>query len=302
MKKITAVLMTAAMIVSMVALGACGEQTTTDKPVDDKPVDNKPVLSGNIVITGSDTLLQLSTRFAEEFMNANPDVQITVNGGGSGVGITAIIDGTTDLANSSRDVKPEEMEKAKEKGKTLDPVAVAYDGISIVVNPANPINEITMDQLAKIYTGEFKSWKDLGGEDQPIVVLSRENTSGTYAFMQEHVMKKKDYRKDAQFLPATSAIIQTAASDKWSIGYVGLGYAKQAGSQIKILNVKKDDASPAITPSEDTIHSKEYPISRALYTIRSSDKSSEAIQAFFDFMTGTQGQAIVKEMDFITLQ
>lgn len=304
MKKITAVLMTAAMIVSMVALGACGEQPANDgnNQNGNNPVDNKPALTGNIVITGSDTMLQLSSVFAEDFMKDNPEVKITVNGGGSGVGITQLIEGTTDLANSSRDLKDKEREDAKAKGLTLEDVAVAFDGIAIVVNPANPIEEVTLDQLSKIYTGEYKSWKDLGGEDKPIVVLSRENTSGTYAFFQEHVMKKQDYRKDAQFLAATSPIIEQAKNDKWAIGYAGLGYATEAGSSVKVLKVKKDDASPSYSPSEATIHSGEYPISRALYTIATTEKKTEAIKAFFDFMTGDAGQAVVKEMGFIPLK
>lgn len=303
MKKTTALLAVLAVVATMFTLGACGEKTGDNSNTNTTPpVDNKPKLSGSITITGSDTMLQLSTMFAEEFMKANPEVKITINGGGSGVGITQIIEGTTDLANSSRDLKSKERDEATAKGINLEDIAVAFDGIAVVVNPANPIGEITMDQLAKIFTGEFKSWKELGGEDQPIVVLSRENTSGTYAFFQEHVLSKKDYRKDAQFLAATAPIIQTAASDKWAIGYAGLGYAVEAGSQVKILKVKKDDASTAYEPSEATIHSKEYPISRALYVIRTAQKSNETIKAFYDFMLGEMGQAIVKELGFISLK
>lgn len=303
MKKTTALLAVLAVAFSMFTLAACGEKTEdTSNTNTTPPIENTSKLTGSITITGSDTMLQLSTMFAEEFMKANPDVLVTINGGGSGVGITQIIEGTTDLANSSRDLKGKEREDAKAKGVTLEDIPVAYDGIAIVVNPANPISEITIDQLAKIYTGEYKSWKDLGGEDQPIVVLSRENTSGTYAFFQEHVMAKKDYRKDAQFLAATAPIIQTTTSDKWAIGYAGLGYAVEAGDQVKILKVKKDDASPAFEPTETTIHSKEYPISRALYTIRTAEKTNDAIKAFYDFMLGEQGQSIVKELGFIPLK
>lgn len=304
MKKITAVLMTAAMIVSMVALGACGEQPTNDgnNQTGNTQTDNNPTLQGSIVITGSDTMLQLTSVFAEDFMKANPEVKITVNGGGSGVGITQLLESTTDLANSSRDLKDQEREDAKAKGLTLEDVAVAFDGIAVVINPENPIEEVTIDQLSKIYTGEYKSWKDLGGEDQPIVVLSRENTSGTYAFFQEHVMKKQDYRKDAQFLAATSPIIEQTKNDKWAIGYAGLGYATEAGASVKILKVKKDNTMPAYLPSESTIHSGEYPISRALYTISVAEKKTDAIRAYFDFMKSDAGQAIVKEMGFIPLK
>ena len=302
MKKTTALLAVLAIAVSMFTLAACGEKTEDTTNTNSTSNGNESKLSGSITITGSDTMLQLSTTFAEEFMKVNPGVMITINGGGSGVGITQLLAGTTDLANASRDLKPKEREDATANGMTFEDIAVAFDGIAVVVNPENPISEITMDQLAKIFTGEYKSWKNLGGEDQPIVVLSRENTSGTYAFFQEHVMAKKDYRKDAQFLAATAPIVQTAASDKWAIGYVGLGYAVEAGEQVKILKVKKDEASPAFEPSEATIHSKEYPISRALYTIRTAEKSTEAIKAFYDFMLGEQGQAIVKELGFIPLK
>lgn len=300
MKKTTALLAVLAMAATILTFVACGQKEgdTSNTP----PADNTSKIAGSITITGSDTMLQLSSLFAEEFMKSNPEVKVTINGGGSGVGITQIIEGTTDLANSSRDLKDKERDQAKAKGITLEDIPVAYDGIAIVANPANPISEITMEQLAKIFTGEFKSWKDLGGEDQPIVVLSRENTSGTYAFFQEHVMAKKDYRKDAQFLAATAPIIQTTASDKWAIGYAGLGYAIEAGEQVKILKVKKDNASPAYEPSDATIHSKDYPISRALYVIRTAENTNEAIKAFFDFMLGDMGQSIVKELGFISLK
>jgi phosphate transport system substrate-binding protein len=297
MKKITVALAILALTGSMVALGACGQA-----PADNNGKDGKPMLSGSITVTGSDTMLQLSTVFAEEFMKINPGIKITINGGGSGVGITQIIEGTTDLANASRDLKDSEREEAKAKGLTLEDVAVAYDGIAIVVNPQNPLTEVTIDQLSKIFTGEFKSWKDLGGEDQPIVVLSRENTSGTYAFFQEHVMAKKDYRKDAQFLPATAPIIHTTASDRWAIGYAGLGYALEAEDQVKILKVKKDDSSLAIEPTAKTILSKEYQISRALFTIRTAQKSNDAIKAFYDYMLSSEGQEIVAEFGFIPLK
>ncbi len=180
----------------------------------------------SVTIKGSDTMVHLMSTLAEAFMKKNPEVQVSVTGGGSGTGIAALINGTTDVCASSRDMQQKEKDQAKEKN--INPVekTIAYDGIAIVVHPENPIKDITMEQLKKIYTGAYKNWKELGGPDQPITSLSRESNSGTYVFFQEHVLNKENYAPTVKLMPASSSIVQSVSADKWSIGYVGLGYTK----------------------------------------------------------------------------
>jgi phosphate transport system substrate-binding protein len=257
-------------------------------------------LEGSLNVTGSDTMVHLATAWAEAFMKEHPKVEIAVNGGGSGVGLTALIDGTTDIADASRQIKDEEKQTAAQKG--VDPVetTVGRDGIAVVVNPENPISELTIEQLKKIFTGAVTSWKAVGGPDQPIGVLSRESSSGTYEFFREHVLNKEDYTTKARLMPATSAIIEAAKQDKWAIGYVGLGYATAAGSAVKVLKVKKDANAPATMPSEETVRSGEYGIARALYVY--TNGQPEGLQkAYVDFCLSPEGQKIVVDEGYVAL-
>jgi phosphate transport system substrate-binding protein len=180
-----------------------------------------------VIVKGSDTMVTLSAHWAESFMAANPGKSIAVTGGGSGVGISALLGGTCDIANASRDVTPAEKQKGLDAGVVPVETNVALDGIAIVVNPVNPLTEATIEQLRRIYTGEVTNWKDVGGPEGKIIVLSRETSSGTYVFFQEHVLQKRDYATSVRLMPATSAIIESVASDKTAIGYVGLGYAEK---------------------------------------------------------------------------
>jgi phosphate transport system substrate-binding protein len=254
-------------------------------------------VSTSVTVKGSDTMVNLSTAWAEAFMKANPGKQVIVAGGGSGIGISSLINGTTDLANASRPMKDEE--KAKLPG--YKEYRVAMDCITIVVNPKNPVNKLTMDQLAKIFTGEVKSWKDFGGPDKPINILSRESSSGTYAFFQEHVLKKKDYSKDAKLLTATNPIIEEVSTNDFAIGYVGLGYAVKAGSKVKIVSVKKDDKSAAVMPSEATVYDGSYPIARALYIYAAKEPTGIA-KDFIDFCLSPEGQKIAQAQDEIPVK
>jgi phosphate transport system substrate-binding protein len=293
--------------VMMLALAGCPPKT--EAPESTPPVVGPkapaapaaPQLKGSLTVKGSDTMVNLVGQWAEAFQKEQPGVQVSVNGGGSGTGVAALINGTTDIASSSRDLKDDEKQKAQAKSLTPTQFTVARDAVSIVVNPANPLTEITMEQLAKIYTGATTNWKQLGGPDQKIIVLSRESSSGTYAFFQEHVMKKKDYTKDARLMPATSAIIEAAAQDKGAIGYVGLGYAVEAGSKVKVLKVKKDDQSPAVAASEAAVKDGSYSIARALYLF-TAGQPSELAKAFIDFCKGPEGQQIVKDAGFVTAE
>jgi phosphate transport system substrate-binding protein len=257
-------------------------------------------IAGDIIIKGSDTMVHLVTAWAEAFMDANPKVDIAVTGGGSGTGIAALINGTTDICAASRRMKDSEVEQAQAKSQAPVEHVVARDGIAVIVNPANPVSEITMEDLAKIYTGATTSWARVGGASGPIGVLSRESSSGTYAFFREHVMAKEDYTERARLMPATSAIVEAVQQETSAIGYVGLGYAEEAGSKVKCLNVKVDADSEAVAPSEATVKSGDYGIARPLYLYTIGEPTG-AIGAFVEFTKSAAGQAIVEENGYVTV-
>jgi phosphate transport system substrate-binding protein len=250
-----------------------------------------------VTIKGSDTMVNLSTAWAEAFMEAHPEALVSITGGGSGTGISALINGTTDLANASRPMQDEE----KARVPNLREFAVAMDCITIVINPRNPINELTIEQLAKIYTGEEKNWRAFGGVDHKISLLSRESSSGTYVFFQEHVLAKKDFSQEAKLLPAANPVIEEVMSNDYAIGYVGLGYALKAGDKVKILSIKKDAASPAVVPTEQTVRDKTYPIARPLY-IYASKEPTGTTKEFIDFCLSPEGQKIATEQDEVPIK
>ncbi len=254
-----------------------------------------------LTVRGSDTMVNLSAAWAEAFMKQDPGAAVSVSGGGSGVGISSILSGTIDVCNASRDITPEEKKKAAENGITPVELNVALDGIAIIVNPANPIKEISIEQLRQIYTGEVTNWQPINGQDQKIIVLSRETSSGTYVFFQEHVLKKQDYTASARLMPATAAIVESVASDKGAIGYVGLGYAVNAKNRVKVLPVKAHEQSPAVEATEDTVRAGKYPIARPLHCY-TNGKPKGLTDQFLKFCLGREGQAIVREQGFVPLQ
>jgi len=256
---------------------------------------------GYITVKGSDTMVHLASSWAEAFMGKNKGVEVSVTGGGSGTGIAAMINGTTDICAASRKMKPKEIKMAEEKGITPVEHVVARDGIAVVVNPANPVSVMTIEQIGKIYTGAYTNWSQVGGPDKPIIVLSRESSSGTYVFFQEHVLNKADYTTRARLMPATSAIIQAVSSDQWSIGYVGLGYAVEAGDKVKMLSVQAKVDAPAIAPSEETVTSGEYSIARPLQLYTKGEPTG-AIKDFIDFCKSPEGQKIVVETGYVAVK
>ncbi|MGC8991546.1 MAG: phosphate ABC transporter substrate-binding protein, partial [Verrucomicrobiia bacterium] len=200
-----------------------------------------------ITAKGSDTLVILAQKWAEVYMRTHPGVKIQVTGGGSGVGFAALQNRQTDLANASRPIKAREIEACiKAFGKRPTEYKVAIDGLSVYVNADNPVTEVTVEQLEQVFTGKTKNWKELGGPDMPITVYSRENSSGTYEFFKEHVLKGKDFVASAQTMPGTAAVLQAVAKDKRGIGYGGAAY----GAGAKHLLVKADASSPGIEPTE----------------------------------------------------
>jgi len=254
-----------------------------------------------ITIKGSDTMVHLASSWAETFMMQNPDIEVSVTGGGSGTGIAALLNGTTDICAASRKIKDKELQLALEKNIHPHEIAVAKDGIAVVVHPNNPVKELTLEQLSKIFTDNSLRWSDVGGPDEEILVLSRESSSGTYVFFQEMVLKKQDYMQDAKLMPATSAIIQSVSTDKSAIGYVGLGYALAAKDKVKIISVKADDISPAVTPSEQTVKSGQYPIARPLFLYLNSEPQG-MVKKFMDFCLSSAGQKVVTDTGYIAVQ
>ena len=249
-------------------------------------------------IKGSDTMLPLSQKVAESFMKANSSQTLTVTGGGSGVGITALIEGSTDLAQLSRKIKFDERQKLQESGKTVKEVIVAYDALAVVVHPSNPVKNLTREQLEGIFTGKIKNWKELGGEDLKIVPYSRETSSGTYEFFKESVLKNKNYLSGIMSMPATGAIIQSTSQTKGAIGYVGLAYLNQS---VKAIHVSYDKGKTYVEPSVANAKNSTYPIVRPLYYyyITSSEKK---VKPYLDYVLSDTGQKIIAEVGFITVK
>jgi len=258
-----------------------------------------PAAAGDyLTLKGSDTMVHLGSSWAESFMKQNPDIDMSVTGGGSGTGIAALLNGNADICMASRSIKAKEIKLAQKKGINPNEIVVARDGIAVVVNPENPADKLTIEQIGKIYTGQITNWNQVGGPDKDIIILSRESSSGTYVFFQEHVLKKQDYTPGARLMPATSAIIQSVETDKWSIGYVGLGYAVEAGDKVKTLAVS--DGGDYIQPSEVTVKSGEYSISRPLHLYTDGEPTGN-VKKFIDFCLSSEGQKIVRETGYIAV-
>jgi phosphate transport system substrate-binding protein len=251
-----------------------------------------PSWAGNLVIKGSTTVLPVAQKAAEAYMKQLPDVKISLAGGGSGNGIKALVDGSTDIANSSRFIKDKEVSLAVEKGRYPVPFAVAYDCIVPVVHPSNTLSNISMDQLAKIYKGEVKNWKEIGGPDSPVVVISRDTSSGTYEVWEEKVLKGGLVYPGALLQASNGAIVQAVLKNKNAIGYVGIGYVN---NEVKALKVE-DVAGSAETTLNGT-----YPVSRALYMFTPGWPKGDTLN-FINFMLHPQkGQKYVAEAGFVPL-
>jgi len=256
-----------------------------------------------IQIKGSDTMVNLGQAWAEEFMAENPQASLAVTGGGSGTGIAALINGTCDIAEASRDMKPQEWDQAKKAGHYVQEFKVAVDALAVVVHPSNPIKQLTFDQLSGIFTGKITNWNEVGGKDQKILVLSRDRNSGTHVYFLEHVLRKGNEKGPEQYapatlmLPSTQAIIDEVAQSESTIGYVGLGYVSP---KVKTLAVSKTNDGPFVGPSKAAAMDKTYPIARPLlfYTARAPQGS---VKAFLEFVLSEKGQGIVETMDFVPL-
>lgn len=254
--------------------------------------------AGSITAKGSDTLVILAQKWAEVYMGQKPETKIQVTGGGSGVGFAALQNRQTDLANASRPIKAKEIEACiKAFGKRPTEYKVALDGLSVYVHAENPVKELTLEQLQAIFTGQVKNWKAVGGPDAPITVYSRENSSGTYEFFKEHVLKGKDFAASAQTMPGTAAVLQAVAKDKGGIGYGGAAY----GAGAKHIAIKKDDAAPALEPTEENVIKGAYPIWRYLFIYVNPAQDKGQIAAYLNWIRSDAGQALVKEVGYYPL-
>ncbi len=258
-----------------------------------------------IQVKGSDTLVNLVQILAEEYMAKNPKTALAVLGGGSGTGISALINGTCDIANSSREWKDKEISLAWEKGVKPRFFVIAVDGLSVIVNESNPVEKLTIVELGAIYRGEIKNWKAVGGPDRPISLYGRQSNSGTYVFMQEHVLGNKNYSLDMKEMNGNAQIIEGVIQDENGIGYVGVGYLFDQSGKVRkglrVVNIAKDRNSPAYSPLDKAaVDSGKYPVARPLYQA-TNGKPGAALADFIRFETGPEGQKIVEREGFFTI-
>jgi phosphate transport system substrate-binding protein len=250
-----------------------------------------------ITMKGSDTMVQLAQRWAEQYMNTHQKVQVQVTGGGSGTGISALINGTTDICAASRPMKDNEKQKLIDKYKSAGvEVRVARDGITLFVHKQNPVKTLTMQEISKIYKGEIKNWKEVGGRDANIVLYGRENSSGTYEFFKEHVLHKGDFSNNMQALPGTAAVVNAVNRDEYGIGFGGVGYSQG----LKDIAVKTEDGAEYL-PTKENILSAKYPISRFLYLYVRKRPEGE-MKKLLDFILSPDGQKVVANEGFFPVR
>ncbi len=258
----------------------------------------------NVVIKGSDTEVNLVLKLAETYMMNDTAISISVTGGGSGSGIAALINGKTDLANSSRPMKASELELAKERGIIPKPVIFAVDALALVVHPAVEIDSLTLEQAGKIYSGEINNWKELGGSDKEISLYGRQSNSGTFVFFRENIVKA-EYSSDIKQMNGTAQILESVKVDPAGIGYVGIGYVVDPAGKImdgiKILRIKKNSNDPSTYPANmSTIINGEYPITRPLYQYVSGDIDGK-LKDFIQYELSPKGQEIVQENGYFPI-
>ena len=288
MKKLMCVLMLSAVVV----IQGCGRQS--DNP-------NKQA-SGTIQIKGSDTMVNADQKLAEEFMKENPQMFVAVTGGGSGVGIASLISKGCDVAACSREMKPQEIQQAKSRGVEPKEITVAHDGVAIIVNTKNPVDKLTIGDLHKIYTGEAKNWKEFGGKDMPITTLSREVNSGTHEYFKEEVIKlgkkdsKDEFSSQTLLLPSSQAIVEEAANNEGSIGYLGMGYISDRTKSLQISS----DGKEFYLPTVDNVLKKAYPLSRGLYFYTNGEPQGVK-KLFIEFALSPNGQEQFKLTGFVPM-
>jgi len=274
-------------------LTSCGSDSSSDAASDSQAayIENK----------GSDTIVNLALAWAERYQSEHPDVRISVTGGGSGTGIASLINNTVDIANASRKIKSEELDEAKANG--VEPVEhiIARDAIAVIVNPQNPVNQLTLQQISDIYSGKLTNWTEVGGEDRPIVRLSRETNSGTHVYFLETVLRlgsKEDktlFSMDTLLLPSSEGIIAEVRQNPNAIGYDGLGYVPK---DLKMIAIAKEDGGEYVLPSIATVNDKTYAIARDLY-MYTNGEATGAVKEYLDWILSPEAQQIVAELGFV---
>jgi phosphate transport system substrate-binding protein len=251
-----------------------------------------------VTVKGSDTMVILGQRWAETYMRTKPGTRVQVTGGGSGTGIAAIINGGTDICESSRPMKDKEKMLARKRHqKDVKEIPVALDGVAIYVHQSSPIKLLMRSQLKSIYTGRTTNWRDLGWDDATIVPYSRENNSGTYVFFKEHVLGNEDFANQVQTLPGTAAVVNAVSNDRRSIGYGGIAYE----SGIRVLPIRSDENSEAALPSLDNVQKGRYPLSRHLFFYTIGEPEGE-VKAFIDWVLSEEGQKVCQQVGYYPLQ
>lgn len=285
------------LIVSLALLSGCRSETAL------AGADQAPVAQRAIQNKGSDTLVNLALAWAERYREVDPTVSIAVTGGGSGTGIAALMNGTVDIANASREMKEDEIATARANG--IEPVEflVAIDALAVIVHPDNPVSQLSLEQIADIYTGRVTNWQEVGGNDAGIVLLSRETNSGTHVYFLEEVIRGGDgdnpdiFAPQTLLMPSSVGITNEIQRNPNAIGYDGLGYVTD---HEKVLAIARDEAGPYVLPSVESAASGDYPISRGLY-MYSAGEPSGVIADYLAWIRGPQGQAIVAELGFVPL-
>jgi phosphate transport system substrate-binding protein len=275
-------------------LSACGSASSGRGEETTSYIENK----------GSDTIVNLALAWAESYQGQHPEVRISVTGGGSGTGIASLINGTVDLANASRQIKPEEVEQAKANG--IDPVehVIARDAIAVIVNPENPVSQLTLQQISDIYSGKIDNWQEVGGEDRPIVRLSRETNSGTHVYFLETVLRLGDKENKTFFsantllLPSSEGIIAEVRQNPNAIGYDGLGYVPD---DLKMIAIAKEPGGEYILPAVATVNNGTYPIARDLYMYTAGEPTG-IVEVYLDWIMGAEAQEIVTELGFVPIR
>lgn len=283
-------------IILLILLTACASPTGTAS------TDASPEAVTTIQNKGSDTMVNLALAWAEKYQSLHPEVNVSVTGGGSGTGIAALANNTVDIANASRAIKPEEVEAMPADQKPVEFV-VARDAIAVIVNPSNPVNELTLQQISDIYSGKIDNWKDVGGEDLQIVRLSRETNSGTHVYFLEEVLRLGDdenktlFSTDTLLLPSSEGITAEVRDNPHAIGYDGLGYITP---DLKVIAVAKEPGGEYIIPSADTVNSQAYPIARDLY-MYTAGQPTGTVEEYLAWIITPEAQEIVKELGFVPI-
>ena len=273
------------MVVMLVGVAGCGSKENRKS--------NKM-----IQLKGSDTILSLGQKVSERLMGEDKSIRIAVTGGGSGTGIAALLNGNVDIAQASRKIKDKEVKMASEKGINVVEHIIAFDGITVIVNKSNQIDNLTQEQIRAIFIGEINNWKEIGGVDKKIVVLSRDNSSGTHVFFKEHVLRSgkskgpEEYRDDSVFLPSNQALVGEVENSEGAIAYIGMGYMTP---KVKALSVN------GVKATVKNVSENKYPVSRALYWY-TGGSSGGSIKTMIDYMMSEKGQAIVLEEGFVPVK